>query len=358
MFLILLVQSALAGSVCADGWVSSSSGSGTCSHHGGVAGSVPYSPGLPTQNYFLPDPVQAAAELVARWERERHTPALQALSNCKVDRNLNTVGVKLDCPAYTVEVIQVLKSHKWIMWTPLGSVQDVSTDTTIFNSTCIPASNDEGEEEIVCGYVDLVYDKKMNVFTIGDINDLVQPHVKLRAIPKNTDGDRLLDIDDHCPHDLEDEDNFKDDDGCPDPDNDADSILDVNDLCVEAAEDRDDFADDDGCPDLDNDKDGISDKRDHCPNEREDRDNFKDDDGCFESDNDEDGIIDETDLCPNTPENVDGTNDDDGCPEAEIVKLSSGKYPADKKTISDLKQAGCFVRMAEELGFVKASCPK
>ena len=40
MFLILLIQSALAGSVCVDGWVSKSSGKGTCSHHGGISGGM------------------------------------------------------------------------------------------------------------------------------------------------------------------------------------------------------------------------------------------------------------------------------------------------------------------------------
>jgi hypothetical protein len=41
MFLALLVQAAIAGTVCNDGTVSESSGRGTCSHHGGVAGIVP-----------------------------------------------------------------------------------------------------------------------------------------------------------------------------------------------------------------------------------------------------------------------------------------------------------------------------
>lgn len=39
--LVFLGSDALAGSTCADGTHSTSTGSGTCSHHGGVAGSTP-----------------------------------------------------------------------------------------------------------------------------------------------------------------------------------------------------------------------------------------------------------------------------------------------------------------------------
>lgn len=48
--LLLLASSAYGGSICNDGWVSPSEGSGTCSYHGGVASpsriSVPSSPSL------------------------------------------------------------------------------------------------------------------------------------------------------------------------------------------------------------------------------------------------------------------------------------------------------------------------
>ena len=37
MNILLLLSAALAGTLCNDGWVSPSSGSGTCSHHGGIA---------------------------------------------------------------------------------------------------------------------------------------------------------------------------------------------------------------------------------------------------------------------------------------------------------------------------------
>jgi OmpA-OmpF porin, OOP family len=165
------------------------------------------------------------------------------------------------------------------------------------------------------------------------------------------DGDGYNDDVDQCPDEPEDFDGFKDEDGCPDPDNDQDGILDVNDKCPnvpenfngiededgcpegvdgdrdgdgipdskdkcpDQPEDRDGFQDEDGCPDLDNDKDGIPDKKDQCPNDPEDRDGFEDEDGCPDPDNDKDGIPDVKDKCPNDPETYNGYQDEDGCPD-------------------------------------------
>lgn len=44
MIALFLLQVALADAICRDGWRSSSSGSGTCSHHGGVAYWIPSAP--------------------------------------------------------------------------------------------------------------------------------------------------------------------------------------------------------------------------------------------------------------------------------------------------------------------------
>ena len=65
----------------------------------------------------------------------------------------------------------------------------------------------------------------------------------------DTDGDGVLDENDECPEEAEDNDQFEDEDGCPDLDNDGDSIPDVDDLCPLDAEDVDGFQDDDGCLD-------------------------------------------------------------------------------------------------------------
>jgi OOP family OmpA-OmpF porin len=134
------------------------------------------------------------------------------------------------------------------------------------------------------------------------------------------DGDGIKDDVDQCPDDPEDFDGFKDEDGCPDPDNDNDGIPDVDDRCPNVPEDRDGDHDEDGCPeggDGDRDGDGILDSKDKCPDDPEDRDGFQDEDGCPDPDNDKDGIPDKMDQCPNDPEDKDGFEDQDGCPDPD-----------------------------------------
>ncbi len=134
------------------------------------------------------------------------------------------------------------------------------------------------------------------------------------------DGDGIKDDVDQCPDDPEDRDGFKDEDGCPDPDNDNDGILDVDDRCPNVPEDRDGDQDEDGCPEGENgdrDGDGIPDKIDKCPDQPEDKDGFQDQDGCPDPDNDMDGIPDKQDACPNDPEDKDGFQDQDGCPDPD-----------------------------------------
>src|SRR5450755_4025313 len=111
------------------------------------------------------------------------------------------------------------------------------------------------------------------------------------------DGDGYKDDQDQCPDEPEDFDGFKDEDGCPDPDNDNDGILDVNDRCPNVPEDFDGDHDEDGCPDIskdgDRDGDGIPDSKDKCPDDPEDKDGFQDEEGCPDPDNDQD-----EDGCP------------------------------------------------------------
>ena len=61
---------------------------------------------------------------------------------------------------------------------------------------------------------------------------------------EDSDGDGVLDKDDRCRDEPEDEDGFEDEDGCPDPDNDEDGIPDTQDECPEIQGDRAH----DGCP--------------------------------------------------------------------------------------------------------------
>src|SRR5262245_3146925 len=81
---------------------------------------------------------------------------------------------------------------------------------------------------------------------------------------RDRDGDGIPDMDDQCPDQPEDRDGYKDEDGCPDPDNDGDGIPDALDKCPNEPEDFDNFQDEDGCPDPDNDCDGIPDHNDDC----------------------------------------------------------------------------------------------
>ncbi len=66
--------------------------------------------------------------------------------------------------------------------------------------------------------------------------------------PPDGDGDGVIDADDTCPEEAEDQDGFEDEDGCPDPDNDADGVADVDDSCPDEAENVDGWDDADGCP--------------------------------------------------------------------------------------------------------------
>jgi OOP family OmpA-OmpF porin len=163
------------------------------------------------------------------------------------------------------------------------------------------------------------------------------------------DGDGYKDDEDQCPDDPEDFDNFKDEDGCPDPDNDNDGILDVDDRCPNVPEDHDGDEDEDGCPegsDGDRDGDGILDSHDKCPDDPEDRDGFEDQDGCPEPDNDKDGILDKDDQCPLDPEDKDHFEDADGCPDPDNDKDQIldkvDKCPNDPETYNGFQdQDGC-----------------
>jgi hypothetical protein len=190
---------------------------------------------------------------------------------------------------------------------------------------------------------------------------------------RDRDGDGIPDMDDLCPDQPEDRDGYKDEDGCPDPDNDGDGIPDEKDKCPNEAEDFDSFQDEDGCPDPDNDKDGIPDihdacpnapedgkgrfpndgcpedvvdtdgdgipdVRDKCPDEPEDKDGFQDEDGCPDPDNDKDGVPDLYDECPNEPEDADGFQDEDGCPDPDNdhdgIPDEKDKCPNEPETIN------------------------
>jgi OOP family OmpA-OmpF porin len=139
--------------------------------------------------------------------------------------------------------------------------------------------------------------------------------------PKDSDGDGFLDPDDKCPLEKETENDFEDQDGCPDvADRDGDGILDADDDCPEAAENMNGVDDTDGCPEEDPDSDGLVGSKDACPTEAEDFDKFLDEDGCPDTDNDNDTVPDVSDACPDQPETWNGFDDTDGCPD-ELPKV-------------------------------------
>ncbi|MCP4806732.1 MAG: OmpA family protein [Proteobacteria bacterium] len=130
--------------------------------------------------------------------------------------------------------------------------------------------------------------------------------------PDDSDGDGLIDENDDCPNDPEDEDGFQDGDGCPDEDNDGDGVLDVDDSCPMDPEDVDGFEDADGCPDPDNDGDGFLDVDDQCPL----------DPGTVEGcpDGDADGTADKDDECPTEAGPLDAYPA--GCPDRDADQVA------------------------------------
>ena len=73
--------------------------------------------------------------------------------------------------------------------------------------------------------------------------------VPKEPVAKDSDEDGIVDREDKCPDDPEDEDGFEDEDGCPDADNDGDDINDTDDKCPVEPETKNNYKDDDGCPD-------------------------------------------------------------------------------------------------------------
>jgi OOP family OmpA-OmpF porin len=103
---------------------------------------------------------------------------------------------------------------------------------------------------------------------------------QMPPLPPDEDGDGVFAGDDKCPTEMEDQDGFDDEDGCPDPDNDLDGVKDEVDQCPAEAESKNGIDDEDGCPEPDGDGDGILGSQDKCPREAEDKDGVDDEDGC------------------------------------------------------------------------------
>jgi hypothetical protein len=170
---------------------------------------------------------------------------------------------------------------------------------------------------------------------VGVPNFRIIGGVSYRPAGLDSDGDGVRDQLDACPSELEDQDGFEDEDGCPEDDNDNDGLPDVSDKCPDEPEDPDGRDDTDGCPDKDNDADGIQDGYDSCPDQPEDKDGDRDEDGCPDNDRDRDGVADDIDKCPEEPEDTDGFGDEDGCPESDF---DGDKIPDDEDQCPDLPE--------------------
>jgi outer membrane protein OmpA-like peptidoglycan-associated protein len=204
----------------------------------------------------------------------------------------------------------------------------------------------------------------IRAFAMVDVSPRARPEkplfVRKPPPPRDTrddDGDRIVNADDTCKSDAEDEDGFKDDDGCPELDNDEDGALDADDKCPIEAEDKDGFQDEDGCIDADNDGDKVPDVDDKCPMEVEDFDGYNDNDGCDEPDNDSDGIPDVIDQCALEQETINGKNDDDGCPDNgdSAVMVMPDRIEIFEPVLFDGTSAKLSKKSANVLGQVAAT---
>ncbi|HSW59462.1 MAG TPA: OmpA family protein [bacterium] len=118
------------------------------------------------------------------------------------------------------------------------------------------------------------------------------------CIPKDADGDAILDVEDRCPKDAGTVE-FK---GCPDRD--GDGLPDIDDKCPDVPGP----VGMNGCPPAaDRDGDGIPDSTDRCPDDK----GFAELKGC--PDRDGDGLADLDDSCPDIP----GVVELKGCPPAK-----------------------------------------
>ena len=96
--------------------------------------------------------------------------------------------------------------------------------------------------------------------------------IRLAPLARDTDGDGVLDSNDHCPEVAAPNTH----DGCPPTKSTSDApvvelqLASARDVCTAEPEMVDGFKDSDGCPDEDHDKDGVPDRFDKCPLQSED----------------------------------------------------------------------------------------
>ncbi|MGF2413271.1 OmpA family protein [Ferruginibacter sp.] len=152
-------------------------------------------------------------------------------------------------------------------------------------------------------------------------------------VPKDRDGDGVLDVDDKCP-DVKGSAALQ---GCPDKD--GDGIADADDKCPDVKG----LAKYNGCPVPDTDKDGVNDEADKCITEP----GVARYQGCPIPDTDGDGVNDEEDKCPTEK----GARENNGCPvladfafNADNVQFLSGSAKLTPKAIAELDKGATILK--------------
>ena len=151
-------------------------------------------------------------------------------------------------------------------------------------------------------------------------------------VPKDKDGDGVIDAEDKCP-DVKGLASLQ---GCPDSD--GDGITDKDDQCPTVAG----LVKYHGCPIPDTDKDGINDEQDKCPTVA----GFARYQGCPIPDTDGDGVNDEEDKCPTEK----GTKENNGCPvladfafDANNVQFVTGSATLTAKAKTELDKGAAIL---------------
>lgn len=171
--------------------------------------------------------------------------------------------------------------------------------------------------------------------TIGKKKEVVlppPPPPPVVEVPKDRDGDGIIDAEDKCPDVA----GLASLQGCPDKD--GDGITDADDKCPTVAG----LVKYKGCPIPDTDKDGINDEQDKCINVP----GVARYQGCPIPDTDGDGVNDEEDKCINEK----GTAENKGCPvladfafNADNVQFVTGSATLTAKAKAELNKGAAIL---------------
>jgi outer membrane protein OmpA-like peptidoglycan-associated protein len=147
----------------------------------------------------------------------------------------------------------------------------------------------------------------------GTVRRLGWPRPARRG-PSDTDGDGVLDRDDHCPLTPSEPDPDPRKPGCPATDRDRDGWLDPVDHCPGVRAQPHPNPARPGCPDGDDDRDGVRNQLDACPRQKPEPVPDPARQGCPAGDRDYDKIADPIDACPDQAGVASADPKRNGCP--------------------------------------------